>query len=421
MPFPIVDKETVLDSFSTSNSGSRPLGHNTIYHGASLDDISSIFSYSTNSTASNLPGPGRVLGNFYSSTGKRLERTLGDLAHKAGFGPEAIYQQISTLYREDWKTDVKIGETILVAYTDLPLTMNALAVSFSATETLLQTVQTDQVGPPSMQASCSSIVLNNHRSIVDSTRFRAIMRWGDILRDHHELYVWLFCSQQTQTIDLANDLLRIIKEFRSTSDSLSRYEDDVLTRTTLLIDCHSVGLNAINLNRARLLIEGGKFRVDWTGVTDIHREEIEKWDLYFQHLLEFLSYVITDLHVCADVNLTTRCMLPQTLRDPTISELSRWYIDFWSSQIVEGNMHFQIALHSCRTLQCVLKAVNPSQVDRLDALQSLCKAVYTHHVRRFDSDTLLLDEGAYISSTLNDLTQLHDVSEDCYKTVCEDV
>lgn len=112
MPFPIIDEETVLDSFSTTNYESRPLGHDTIY-GASSDDTPSILSHSTNSTASNLPGPGRVLGNFYRVTGRRLERTLGDLAHKAGFGPEAIYQQISTLYLEDWKIYGKKGETIL--------------------------------------------------------------------------------------------------------------------------------------------------------------------------------------------------------------------------------------------------------------------------------------------------------------------
>lgn len=67
----------------------------------------------TNSTTSNLIGPGRVLGNFYSSAGKRLERALGDIAHKAGFGLEAIYQKILNLCLEDWRTNNEKGKTIL--------------------------------------------------------------------------------------------------------------------------------------------------------------------------------------------------------------------------------------------------------------------------------------------------------------------
>lgn len=62
---------------------------------------------STNDTASNLPGPGRVLGNVYSSAGRRLERAVGVVAHKAGFGPNATYKKIQELDRAGWKNSEK--------------------------------------------------------------------------------------------------------------------------------------------------------------------------------------------------------------------------------------------------------------------------------------------------------------------------
>lgn len=45
---------------------------------------------STNDTASNLPGPGRTLDRFYQYAGRKLERAIGQIAHRAGFdGPYA--------------------------------------------------------------------------------------------------------------------------------------------------------------------------------------------------------------------------------------------------------------------------------------------------------------------------------------------
>lgn len=52
------------------------------------DDGSSQYTYSyastwsTNYTMSNLPGPGRILGNLYSTAGRSLERGLGELVKK---------------------------------------------------------------------------------------------------------------------------------------------------------------------------------------------------------------------------------------------------------------------------------------------------------------------------------------------------
>ncbi|KLO12555.1 hypothetical protein SCHPADRAFT_929149 [Schizopora paradoxa] len=45
--------------------------------------------WSTNYTVSNLPGPGRVIGNFFSKAGGTLERNLGRLAYSVGIGSYA--------------------------------------------------------------------------------------------------------------------------------------------------------------------------------------------------------------------------------------------------------------------------------------------------------------------------------------------
>lgn len=110
MPLQTIDEDATFDSFATTDNGdpSESFEHRTV-HGVRTDDNASIFSHSTNSTASNLVGPGRVLGNFYSSTGRRLERTLGGIAHRVGLGPEAVYEKICALEREDWRTDGKKG------------------------------------------------------------------------------------------------------------------------------------------------------------------------------------------------------------------------------------------------------------------------------------------------------------------------
>lgn len=56
------------------------------------DDTATIYSYystaSSNDTAPNLPGPGRHIGNLFSSAGSILERGLGKLAYRTGFGSQ---------------------------------------------------------------------------------------------------------------------------------------------------------------------------------------------------------------------------------------------------------------------------------------------------------------------------------------------
>lgn len=79
-----------------------------------------------------------------------------------------------------------------------------------------------------------------------------------------------------------------------------------------------------------------------------------------------------------------------------------------------------LALQCCPSLQNVLGAVNISQIGHWDALHNLCTEVHEYFIRRFDSDTVLPVEGAHICSTLNDLAQSHDVSEDLYSPSSKD-
>ena len=86
----------------------------------SLDrySITNTSALSTNYTMSNLPGAGRVLGNLYSIAGRRLERTVGSFAHRAGIGPNATYEKIRELASGEWRGDDNKSklQKIYVAY-----------------------------------------------------------------------------------------------------------------------------------------------------------------------------------------------------------------------------------------------------------------------------------------------------------------
>ena len=62
-------------------------------------DAMSIYS-SELETASNRTGAGRGLGQVYSALGSRLERSIGQLAHKMGFGPRAAAETVLMCYFE---------------------------------------------------------------------------------------------------------------------------------------------------------------------------------------------------------------------------------------------------------------------------------------------------------------------------------
>lgn len=162
-------------------------------------------------------------------------------------------------------------------------------VSVYATKPLLQVISACSV---CFSTERSLAALNNiivYRSTVYRTRFQAIKRWGDILQDHHEIYVWLYCTRKQETVALANDLIRNVEAFR---EVLEHSEDvDILDRTALLIDCHSVGLEFISLSRGRLLMDSRVVEVEWQGPQQFSVEEIEKWEMFFHYLLDSIVYV----------------------------------------------------------------------------------------------------------------------------------
>ena len=71
--------------------------------------------YSANYTQSNLAGTGRVLGNFYSYIGKRVERLTGIVVQKVGVRPKSdiIYEQIRELYQAEWLNNEKKSMSLI--------------------------------------------------------------------------------------------------------------------------------------------------------------------------------------------------------------------------------------------------------------------------------------------------------------------
>lgn len=69
--------------------------HDQADHYGQGDVCSLVPSTSSMATASNLVGPGRVLGKYIlSPLGKRTEKALAIAAYKAGFGPVALSERI---------------------------------------------------------------------------------------------------------------------------------------------------------------------------------------------------------------------------------------------------------------------------------------------------------------------------------------
>lgn len=83
------------------------------------DDSESVYSYSstfsTNYTMSNLPGPGRLLGNIFSKAGSSLEHGLGKIAYRAGVGAYAKLEDLrqETHRHSTQKQKERICETLL--------------------------------------------------------------------------------------------------------------------------------------------------------------------------------------------------------------------------------------------------------------------------------------------------------------------
>ena len=71
---------------------------------------------STKYTETGLIGAGRTIGILYSSAGRRLERVVGNVAHKAGYGPQATYLKIQELIRTEWKVDDKKSKIVSLLF-----------------------------------------------------------------------------------------------------------------------------------------------------------------------------------------------------------------------------------------------------------------------------------------------------------------
>lgn len=274
-----------FEPYTSTNTRTGSLGHRAI-HGTPIDDNSSIFTHSTNSTVSNLVGTGRVIGNLYSFTGKRLERALGDIAHRVGLGPEAVYEKICALSQDDWRRDNEKGENTI--FVSISCSLTYVATAASALQNLCFKLF-EHFQYVSRQNILSPLLIIVYRSTVDRTRFQAIKRWGDILQDHHEIFVWLYCNKKQETVALSSDLIRNVEGFR---EAVECSEDvDILDRTALLIDCHSVGLEFISLSRGRLLMDSRVVEVEWQGPQQFSVEEVEKLEMFFQYLLDSIVYV----------------------------------------------------------------------------------------------------------------------------------
>lgn len=83
---------------SMSSHGIHPIFNN---------EISAIEQESTNETASDLPGAGRIVGNLYSFLGKKVERILNSIAEKRGHGPGNAAERIrsSREWCYDWRSE----------------------------------------------------------------------------------------------------------------------------------------------------------------------------------------------------------------------------------------------------------------------------------------------------------------------------
>ena len=63
------------------------------------EDMASISAESSNETASDIPGPGRLLGKVYAKLGQKLETVLNLAARSTGRGPAPTANEIEQLAR----------------------------------------------------------------------------------------------------------------------------------------------------------------------------------------------------------------------------------------------------------------------------------------------------------------------------------
>lgn len=132
-------------------------------------------------------------------------------------------------------------------------------------------------------------MLIERRSVVYRTRFQAIKRWGDILQHQHEIYVWLSCKFGAEVEAHVDALNNNVEASREAAESDSDLE--ILDKVALLLDCHAVGQDLINMSRCTILMVGYDIKVEWQALPKFSTEDVDRWDLCFRHLLQSLLYV----------------------------------------------------------------------------------------------------------------------------------
>lgn len=80
-------------------SGTEDTEYLQILYDSDLNSSTSSLATGTDSTASNLPGPSRRLGEILSYLGSQLERGIGIWADRNGQGPGAVRRKIEATLR----------------------------------------------------------------------------------------------------------------------------------------------------------------------------------------------------------------------------------------------------------------------------------------------------------------------------------
>lgn len=91
--------------------------------------------------------------------------------------------------------------------------------------------------------------------------------------------------------DAVQDFRCNIVAFRETHDPISEIEDSVLTRTSLLIDCHAKGLEFLRHGGGTVHLFEGEVRVQWLDVPTFLAKDMNGWHVCFEYLIEYLLYV----------------------------------------------------------------------------------------------------------------------------------
>ncbi|KAI5121793.1 hypothetical protein M0805_009785 [Coniferiporia weirii] len=86
--------ERKLNNIAKRSADARPPLATPTTAGVEQTSLVTYSSASSNATADNLVGPGRILGNVYGFAGRRLERRLGSIADQMGYGPRATAVRI---------------------------------------------------------------------------------------------------------------------------------------------------------------------------------------------------------------------------------------------------------------------------------------------------------------------------------------